>query len=1303
MYWTFLFDIKNNQIEYTECYQVVNYIQNKKKNSLKGLELLNKVKYAKAEKEKFWSYIMDYPYEDVHNEEKLPVVEENDKIQYVFLVDCSEPNDIVNLIYYCILEDELNNVGNTNQKSILCIKANNNGKRFANIKDLLGYLMDDGKINECYFELDKEYQKIKRVNPRIVKQFSPIFYIDESKNSVTYWRQSIDTFLREQYKVNRIVDKENKYIYGETYFLPHICPKKLKKSDDDTDAFAHKYNLLNTFVESFCGNEHKQYNSADVVKLRYEIWKSEEFFKMVRDMPLLAMYIFCISNYFSEYKECDNQLNNIMENLRSEIFNARDMADGVLQIIENIYHSEKKRGFFCFRVHSNSEGRSKKYLQEHYKYYMNKHALENEVTDYLEVKVVDYSHCTITDQFYSNFIKRKEIAADEDRLIYEKIQKDASNIKLASFFETNSFWQKYNSISENMVHHYGLQVFDSLVECYDGYFRVRSQKNYEMVSENDVYCSLPSPTGGDFPKIGIPGTQYDVIIPFKKQKIMQNSAVNVNICYTDYLSKEYEVCKDVDFSADTCRKVTNEVSKNYSTLSYQVKKEKVIYELEEELAKQLKGKVADDRIIRLSAKDLPASMVEIFCKTIVLYIAKNKQKTCYFMITDCTQSHFVEITRILASFYDKQGKNSLMKNNQILLSGEKEGEEFLIVGETLGKVVGSAEKLVFSRSINPECLRILKNMLKNREQGKSSNRMVSIVPFDMVEYDENKPTLFERDLKKVLNTEVQSKEFGCKLENLHVRIGSKIHIRTFYEAELLFHNNYYTSRFAYWLRGEILRNPQLDCKKKITLVGYENYSEMLLSELCDMLKKQGIDIEYIIYEQKATEKFRAGRPLGEYRDSQFVIIIPINSTMTTHIKVVGFLEKTIRREIQKTKDSKYLEYTLPQTEYYGIVLISDKEKKENNYWTRDKKRNTIISGIDNKKMTYYVEVEAEWLHPLKCGGCFPNEDYTKEVPLVETNKESVIPMQAIGIKKKFDKSVLNFSMESEEEKKRLKELSRLLLFDHIERNGNHFNYYFCTEKLWDMPDIQEGVKNWLEQKQNIFTVDKCKVYDIIVAPLHFSNTVFVEIVNRILFGNAALVLHFDVDKEFRMNVKTKYSSLQQLYDNLCEDDEKSIINFHYVDDTIVSGRTFHRTKSLISSLVTENAKSHTEVNLFKSVVLLLNRLSTASIKEYIEDSELFLTYFNLNISSMRVNADACILCKKHNEWNLLAEQASLNEVYLYWKNKSRNVECKPIEKLRKEKREITSEKQYRAELSMIASHKAKKCWINYVTVVTTKI
>lgn len=1262
----------NKQEDYAKCLQIIESIREGGSECPTDTDFLCNIFFAACET----PFPQITNLKSVNSYGDLINVPEDYTRQYIFQVDCSNENDMVNLIYYCLVRDELD--GN----SILCIESNYNSKLIANVRDLLSDQIYSKNKKEVYTIKDGVYRVLSINAGRNTKRFSPIYQIDEKKESAAYWGQSVHNFLLNLYKENPIEGSE--YEYGTNYFLPRIIPKLIrekgsktiwnnKKSDKDI-------RLINIMLECFCTQEKSK---KRFVKSRYERWITEEFYNLVKDIPLLAMYIFCVFDYFLK-----NEVTDSLDSIQEEIFNARDMADGVLQIIENIYHSEKKKGFFCFRVHNDSIERSQKYLLQNYKEYINRNEKDKkEIHDYLEVKIVDFSHATIPEKFFSNFVKRMLNADEDDQIIYKEIQSQAREITVKSFFQAIPFWQKYNMISENVVHHYGLQVFDSFVSCYEGYFRVRSRKEYYKTSTDmdNIYSTIKGEENVE--PLGFPGTQYDIVIPFKKHKALQNIALNVNINYTDYLLDTYKPRETIDFTTDSCKNVFKKIQDNNSGLSYQEKKEKTIHELESKLSSDLEG-IDQHTIVHFSANKIAPTMIEMFCKTVMLYIAKKPQEfPCYIMITNCSQSHFVEITRMLALFYDKQGTNTLMFNTQIFLSGQP-GEEFLISGCNLGEVIGGTEKLAFSRCINPDCLKILKRMLRYRNSGSNPNDMISIVPFDMIRYDINVPTLFESNLKQVLETEVQSEKFGCRIANLHVRIGSKIHIKKFYEAELLFHNNYYTSRFAYWLLEDICSNKDIDLKAQITLVGYENYSEMLLNELREMLEVKNIYADYIIYEQKATEKFRAGKSMYEYRNSQFVLIVPINSTLTTHIKVAGFLKKSIREELKKHGQDGFSEYELPRAIYYGIILVSPEESCHNEYWKRDEfSNNIIISSIDHNKMKYFMEVQTKWSHPLGCKDCFPSQNYTKEIPLIETDKESVVPMQAIGMKRSSGDNTSVISTVDETSK--LKELSNFLVYKHIERNGNHFNYYFCTEKLWDYQEIRRNIQDWLDEKSNLFPTETQKTYDIIVAPLHYSNTAFVEEVNHHLFKNVALVLHFDADKEFRMNVKAKYSSIQQLYDNLCEGDENSIINFHYVDDTIISGRTYHRTRSIIRSLITNKDGAKVTINLFRSVVVLINRLSPSSVKEYLDDQKYYLAYYNLNISSMRVNEDACVLCKKHKQWNKLAEQASLNEVYLYWKKKSEKLECKSVEELGKIMEEDSAEKQERATQYMIASHRAK--------------
>ncbi|MCM1233738.1 MAG: hypothetical protein NC489_26785, partial [Ruminococcus flavefaciens] len=1294
MNWIIEFNIENNQEEYAACLQMIDIIEKKRNQEPEDCVFFKKVRYKEEDREITFSDIQKGNF--IPCQDTLPDIQENDTCKFCFQVNCADVDDIINLIYYCLINDRLGG------KGILCIKCQS--KHIYNIRDLLSDILESNVIKECYTWVDGKYAPVYKGYTRKIKRFSPIFRISPTlkTENVDYWRQSVQTFLRDLYQSRAVGTSGNQYLAD--YFLPHIAPNILKnKYPNDVwirSGHRREKQLIHSCVECFCTLEKKQDRSF--AEKRYELWKSEELFQMIRHMPILAMYIFCLSDYYR--KDVDN---DSLEVIEQEIYDARDMAEGLLQILENIYHSEYQTGYFCFRIHSNTVARSGQYLRNTYEKYMeeqNKNSDEEQCLNYLEIKVADFSHQTIVTQFNKDFAVRMEEANEEEKRAYQEIRSEAEQLKLLSFYDENTyFWKQYNFLSENVIHHYGIQIFQSLIECYHGYFRVRSQGAYEMKPDKEFYSTLEKS-----PKIikAIPGTQYEALLPLGKQDMMQDTSMDVNLKYDHYLIEEYKVCpSEIKFNAETIRDILKKTGEH---LSFQEKKEFSIRSMEKLFEEVTERYIREQKkyILHICAANISITAIEVFCKALMLYIAKKGQdRDCYIMITECTQAHFIELARMMALFYNKQGINPLMDRTQIFMSGVDESEEFLITGKNLEKAVAGTEKLAFARSVHPNCLETLRKSLKNHkgteEISASPNEVINIAPFDMIHYPGAERTLMESRLKKVLEQDVQSEKFGCRLENLHVRIGSKIHIRTFYEAELLCHNNYYTLRFAYWLYNELNADQRLQKDRPFMLIGYENYSEMLVNELCNMFEKgMGIRPDYIIYEEGTVGKFRGRKNLSEYKDAQFVIIVPINSTTTTHVKTAGFLEKSIKSSLKNVP-----EYHLNRENVlnYGIVLISSTEK--NMYWDRCTDKNTIKSAIDGKILRYYVEVQSKWASPLKCSACFPKNDYTKEIPLVETNKESVVPMHAISIRRPHPKNTQNVDKNSQElerqELKRLEELSSILVYRHVERNGNHFSYYFPTEKLWEHEGIKTNIETWLKkQGKNLFWENNHKVYDIIVAPLHYSNTVFVEEVNNYLFSNAALVLHFDADREFRMNVVTKYSSVQQLYDNLCRSSEKAEINFHYIDDTIVSGRTYQRMKSLIGSLICPKDKSSVEIHVFKSVVLLINRMSKSSMKDYIQDPVYFMAYFNLGISSMRVNSDACVLCKKYNEWSKLSEQASLNEVYTFWKNKSKHIVCLPVEKLElmNDSRKNGNSSGFqnhvdhpkRAVKYMMASHRAKR-------------
>ena len=116
-------------------------------------------------------------------------------------------------------------------------------------------------------------------------------------------------------------------------------------------------------------------------------------------------------------------------------------------------------------------------------------------------------------------------------------------------------------------------------------------------------------------------------------------------------------------------------------------------------------------------------------------------------------------------------------------------------------------------------------------------------------------TIFEDSVKSLLNLEIHTLEANCKklvnkediffdrykgfkVSNSHFRIGSKIHIRDFYYAKRLFYNSFYANRFAFIIANYISTSIN-NQTKKITLVGYSYYSELLVSNIRKLLNDRG--------------------------------------------------------------------------------------------------------------------------------------------------------------------------------------------------------------------------------------------------------------------------------------------------------------------------------------------------------------------------------------------------------------------------------------------------------------------------------
>lgn len=552
---------------------------------------------------------------------------------------------------------------------------------------------------------------------------------------------------------------------------------------------------------------------------------------------------------------------------------------------------------------------------------------------------------------------------------------------------------------------------------------------------------------------------------------------------------------------------------------------------------------------------------------------------------------------------------------------------------------------------------------------------------------------FVEHVQKTLIEDLQKYDtFGCRISDCHTHAGSKLHFSNFVEAELLFHNSYYNKAFAK-LTIEHLKETILSDEnnkgKSILLIGYETYSEMYLQELKDLLvdNKYTDKCEYCVFEatskalpsgareittrirnlglgNKKTIKIRYGKRGKDNKpfpinNTLCLFIVPINTSLSTMDKMVALFLKTI----EDPNDNKGI------TREHLCLITLGNGGEDNEYFTiiDDKLKPTEgrFEHLKDFMIKNFVLIENAHVHSTvaqDCKECFPEEDnhgLLTEKPLFNVNRGSVVPMLELYAQRPMEPLDDERKKQRIENFKRVVNLSQFLTYKHIVREDNHFQYYIETEKY--LQSVQESeelskffdnLKKDLERKKQ----GKEQVFDYLVAPRHETNAIWVHLVNKNVFKEEARIIHLDITKEFRSNIKTKYSDLTASLESISASKEKATVRFHYIDDAIYSGNTFIRAKNLFLSL-TKDIKN-IEISIFDSIITLISRISDDTKRFYlwgnkyseneyaanriIEDC--FRSFVEIGLSPMRKYEDACTLCKLRSDYHIIRDQCATNKL-----------------------------------------------------------
>lgn len=734
---------------------------------------------------------------------------------------------------------------------------------------------------------------------------------------------------------------------------------------------------------------------------------------------------------------------------------------------------------------------------------------------------------------------------------------------------------------------------------------------------------------------------------------------------------------------------------------YRSEKEKVqqIYEISRQLSSFLEGEDSRQTLNYISLPGYTSHHIELLAKALFSYIYTMAQGSNPHLLLaldfERNRDLIGEFVRIFSIFYMKQGENEYMKNVQIALcstsrsSGRKE-VNFVLAGSTFRSAYHVANSFVYHNAESSLDFVPLLDYLTPPGDKKDTEQL-RICPFDLMLTDAENRCWFWLQMKDKLDTDQRTNQYGCKLSDVHVRLGSKIHIDNFYEAELLFHNVGNVNRFAYLIASDIAQ----DIPKNpghIFLVGYENYSAVLLQTVAQMLEDHGCakKISWVV-DSRSSGKFpsvcfdkftREEQCSWIKKPIRCYTIIPIGSTMSTVHKLMHSFTRGLTAvnggaEPKVTAGKNYVivavgscyapGHRLNALEQHYLSEV-DQRDCQNSCW-----RVCVLQKheADEAALTvhYCLWAETQWhlANPLgdlsDRGEAFARCALTQ--PLIQVDKTSTL-LNAI-FQTPLSKNALEYynrrvllpsrrhgggrSAEEENTSECLLRPSSSLhyiRYGHIAQGDNHYQFYFDFENITHSPRIKKELVRWAKK----ITVD-ADAYNIVISPLQISNAVFLKTILDCVFGSNLHLLHIDINGTGKETIRTKFEYISEELKQIFS--AYSTVHFYYVDDSICTGTTIQRAYKFLYMLCEQAETGLPKLRQsfsnfkFKKVFLLVNRNSYETAQTWVQNPvEDWLGFINLCIPSYNTHANICPACQVRDRFQLLSKRSATNELTKYF-------------------------------------------------------
>lgn len=799
--------------------------------------------------------------------------------------------------------------------------------------------------------------------------------------------------------------------------------------------------------------------------------------------------------------------------------------------------------------------------------------------------------------------------------------------------------------------HLGIKTFVSSVLCNGGYFCAESNgiNGKKEIIEGDSH-SLCQKDDIDF----ISGTHYKVVLPVGEKKgtrllnpVQSSSVIEALSNYLDEPSIPIVSIKDV---TDTVHYVEIDEKSTQIDLIKQI-----CLEIISKIKSNNKNKEEErtNTCIAIDFKDCEFSPNALF--KIISYLQLNMLGFDKIVLFNLSSSIVIEICSIIHNLCAKvtTKKQPIWSNENAVILIDYNHNTHVLCGETKSSFA------YVNRQITAYSFGAKNEFYDFEDKGlkKASRDLLNrfVLPYDCL-VGENARNVFLSYVDRILENPIEDNTLGCKV-NTPTKIGSKLYIDHYYEADFLFQNSYFTDRFAFLISRKI-KTKTKNSSNSVILIGYNPYSELLVERVRRFVHNdKGKKIVSVVAETNDETnglRFLINGTLKKGIKYDIVTIVPIASSLTTHDKIISCFTQQMR------------EYSFGAISNYCAVLVRDdyqnKKTGKEGVTVQEKAqkwksvRGDVVSTYlpNAKRVSFLLAKSCGW-HNLIDEKTFPI-NYWEEIYINQTKNSALnikdfvkYPVAAIPPNKTNNNRIRNYYGFTE---KRLNEMSDYIYFGHILHNEDHHRYFFDirrylenfenkTEQEKKNTQLFKWASNFLKNQNEVY-LSNC--FNVLVTSDPDSDPHLTNFINKYLFEDNAYVLFLNIN-DYRQNIRVKHSFLKQFGRDGANGGPNDVVYFHFVDQALVTGRSYQKAKSYMASIL-ENPGFR-----FYSVITIINRLSKDKYEEisaglvqegYTNNSRVY-SYNHFFILPSKMQDAECSLCKLKNYFEKLKTHSVIRD------------------------------------------------------------